>query len=757
MYQPHNLYFVGRKSEQAHFQQLLAGDDIKPLTILNVHGHSGVGKSWLLEQFRALCSDVKIPFPYLTPSKVSDNPVSLLTGFAQQMELKGEWDADTVAHIFDQLLPLFVTALQALDAPVVMLMLDDYDRLRHFDFQVQHLIRLMAQHTLLHDSNLKTDGEIDISSSKFKTSPRFIVVIGSQTPVREYWPLDPIYLQPLQEMALQDFTPGETCGYLDRMGISREHHQTLSRLTQGYPLALGLVTTLQAWSEADSMLEILESKDRDKLVREIIERTLRLLEDDPLRSQVVELLYASVVVRRFDRFLLAAMLNQPSLPDTLFDRVTALSMVTERSQIGQPRMFILHNALQLALLEDAEGKGLEKRLKEYRRRALAFYTIQQAKMEQAEAITELWLDILFLHSSPLIHKLFFDWASAPMAIEPASFDELDDVLDSLMRRHPLYQQISFEGELLEQFIQQTHKWLALDRELHGETCRYFQVARRSDAQGSIAGFVFNVPLTAKTQLSLRHEFMGEIYELAGESLAIRKNERRFFLLRLVFDEWDSIPSLLRTIFTQLMRTESRTLIAVVPWRDIISLLQDLGFETLAQDIKYKGYEYSVTQLDTMQYGGAVKWLLQLVRHDVGLPAGRLVDDWELFKATLQEALERLHSPVKLLTNPLINEFNLASQDADDWKRGQALIDTLQEVVETMRLSTGRDQPDSAFHVLNESYGVVDEAWQRFEYGTPPTIKEISQSLCVSPRTYYNRQKEALEALARTFRRRVEGP
>ena len=237
---PRNSFFVGREAELARFTRLLTSGEL--LTVLNVHGHSGVGKTWLLEEFRSTCNATRVPFAYLNPRQMSGDPVSLLTSFAQRMGLEGAWRDS--ARTFDQLLPSFVAALHALDTPVVMLMLDNYDQMLHFDPHVRHLIRRLAQSAPPNGSNgslSRPAGDTDQPLDRLGTPPRFIVVIGSQIPLREHWPLSPIYLQPLQEMALCDFALRETSAYLTRMGVPQEHHLTLFRLTQGYPLALALV------------------------------------------------------------------------------------------------------------------------------------------------------------------------------------------------------------------------------------------------------------------------------------------------------------------------------------------------------------------------------------------------------------------------------------------------------------------------------------------------------------------------------------
>jgi AcrR family transcriptional regulator len=85
-----------------------------------------------------------------------------------------------------------------------------------------------------------------------------------------------------------------------------------------------------------------------------------------------------------------------------------------------------------------------------------------------------------------------------------------------------------------------------------------------------------------------------------------------------------------------------------------------------------------------------------------------------------------------------------------------LTKALQETLETMRLPEAYDRPDAAFHILNERYGIVGDAWQRFEFGPGrPSVDEVAQAVGCSKGTLYNRLDEALEAFARAFRRKVE--
>jgi len=744
---PQNPFFVGRQAELETFAQLLQTDDA--LMVLNVHGHSGVGKTWLLEEFRCQCAVAAIPFAFLNPREVSDDPVSLLTGFARRLPLPGDWT--NTGHNFDQALSPFITALLGLETPAVMLMLDNYDQMFRFDPQVRHLIRALTRQA-------PPDGSlVDIPPPA--TGPRrFIVVIGSEQPLTQLWPPSPLYRQPLQMMPLCDFTFQEISLYLERLDVPVERHPAIFRVTQGYPLALALIVSLESWPQATDTADytaLLTQEDRERFVQSVLEGGLRSLETLPERPQVLDALYASTQVRRFSRALLAAMLRQADLPDEVFDRLTRLSMVVKHRHPQSALTFSLHAALRAALEAKMKARDLKHVLASYRERALAFYTLQQAHTPHVDP--EWGLDVLFLHSHPLIHSMFFDVPTELLVTELANFEELDALIEPLMRACPLYEDIGFTEETLSDFIAQTRTWLTLDYRLHGETLRYFRVVRRNDRHRDIVGFVLNVPATAETLDLLRQDTTTATVQQCSVPLEI--NPRRCFALRIAVDEWDSLSALVRTIFTQVSAWEFDLVEMVLPWPLIAEMVTYLGFDVLARGVQHEGITYTVAQLDVAQHGGAARWLLNLAREDLGLPSRRLLQDWALFKETLQAALASLHDSFELLAeSPLIDEFALVERTTDDWTRAESLTKVLRETLETMRLPDEHDRPDTAFHVLNESYGIVDTAWQRFEFSTGrPSIEEIAGKLYCAKNTLRKRLDEALEAFARAFRRQIGKP
>jgi AraC-like DNA-binding protein len=373
----------------------------------------------------------------------------------------------------------------------------------------------------------------------------------------------------------------------------------------------------------------------------------------------------------------------------------------------------------------------------------------------SDTLGEEGLDLLFLHRDSLMRDMFFGWSAAPLAPDHVSYAEMAAALEPLMRDNLFYQMLGFEGESLERLIQETWDWMALDRELHGDALRFFRVVRRAGQEG-IAGFTLNVPITETTLPLLRRESMGAVYEAGCGPLELRENTRAYFSLRLVADGLDSFSALLRTVFVEMASRSFDVLLTALPWQDLPEVLETMGFDTLAREVAYEGYEYDVVQLDVERRGGAVNWLFRLVREDLGLPPRSLLQDWDLFKQVLQEALASLHdSFVVLAKSPLIDEFALVERTADDWTRAEALTQALQDTLETMRLPEAHDRPDADFHILNERYGVVDEAWRRFEFsGSRPSMKEIAQTFNCSRRALYNRLDEALEMFARAFRREI---
>jgi hypothetical protein len=755
MYRIDNPFFVAREAELSLWRARLA--DSAPLAILNVYGHSGVGKTWLLGAFRDTCREAQVPFAQFDAYRLGDDlsPGALLTNLANQLALEME-TANVGDATFDQILPQLVTALADAAYPVVVLMVDDYDQLFHLvDPWLRNLFRAVrGQDQFTGPPSRRPDVSLE-------TLPRILAVINSHEPLTQRWPPNPLYHQALEKLQLVDFSFEETCDYLIQRDIAEEHHWQLFRLTQGHPLTLALVVSL---CEEGTTPDVVPEASGE-VMRHVLTWALRDIDDEAGDTQtyVTEMLRASAVVRRFNQPLLAAMLGQVKVPDERFDQVAALSMVTERKRSTDttPRMFngerqfILHEVLRAALLEDAQNRGLGEQADTYRRRALMFYAQQLSESDDA-TLGEKGLDLLFLHRDSLMRDMFFGWSSAPLAPDRVSYEEIEGVLEPLMRDNIYYQVLGFEGESLERLIAETKEWLALDREMNGDSLHYFRVVRRS-GQESIAGFTLNVPITKTTLPLLRRETMGAVYETGCGPLELCDKTRAYFSLRLVADGLDSFSALLRTIFVEMANQSFEVLLTAMPWPQLPEVLKTMGFDTLAHQVEYEGYQYDVVQLDVGRRGGATSWLFRLVREDLGLPPRSLLQDWSLFKEMLQEALGDLHGSFNLLAkSPLIDEFTLADRAASDWERAKVLTKALQETLETMRLPEAYDRPDAAFHILNERYGIVGDAWQRFEFGPGrPSVDEVAQAVGCSKGTLYNRLDEALEAFARAFRRKVE--
>lgn len=748
MIQSQHTYFVGRQAELRRFAQLLSGEE--PLRILNVHGHSGVGKTWLLGAFREACREGRAPFAQLDAYRLGDDlsPPALLTNLSAQLELSIA-GGDDGALTFDRLLPQFITALAETGYPQVVLMVDDYDRLFHLvDPWLRNLFRAVRGiDQFIGPPSRLPDVPLD-------ALPRILTVINSQSPVSARWPPNPLYHQALETLHLADLSFHETRLYLAQRGIDERHHRQLFRLTQGHSLTLAFVVSL---CEKRGLPPDVPAAT-GRVMQQVLAWALRDVDDGGASAQVhvTELLRASAAARRFDQPLLAAMLGRAHLPDALFDRVTALSMVVERERRGESagRVFVLHDVLRAALLEDALGRGWGERMDDYRRRALQFYA-RRLSGSTDDALGEEGLDILFLHRDSLMREMFFGWSAAPLAPDRVSHAEMEAALEPLMRDNLFYHMLGFEGDSLARMIRETKEWLALDRELHGDSLRFFRVVQRAE-QEKIAGFTLNVPVTETTLPLLRRETMGAIYETFYRPIALLDDTRIYFSLRLVADGLDSFSSLLRTIFVEMASRSFDVLLTAMPWTDLPDVLETMGFDTLAHQVTYGGYQYDVVQLDVGRRGGAISWLFRLVREDLGLPPRSLLQDWDLFKRVLQEALACLHDSFEVLArNPLIDEFALVARSADDWTRAEALTKALQETLETMRLPAKYDRSDAAFHILNERYGVVDAAWRRFEFGAGrPSVEEIAQTLNCSRRTLYSHLDEALEMFARTFRREI---
>lgn len=760
--QPQNPFFVGRETELRSFTRLLkAGHS---LVVLNVCGYTGVGKTWLLEEYCHLCHATQVPFAYLNPGDLSDDPISLLVGWAKRLGLSDirvekSYDHAPKTIAFEQVLSHFTSALCALKESVFVLMLDNYTEMFHFDAQIRQLIRYLARSEAPTGSN-------NTSLRRPQHSPRFILVIGSRVPLSTRWPLNPLYHRFLQTLTLLDFTFQETCDYLTEIGVPERYYHTLFRWTQGYPMALALAAMLDTWPDVERADErhpadrqhpadiddLLPAVDRERLVQAVLERATQEPASwaEANKRQVIDVLRASALVRSFDQRLLTEMMGQARLSDDLFDQVTALAMVVKRRRGSQQQEFILHPMLREAVLNDAQQRGLIRTLETYRRRAFNFYTSRRPQTSQREELLAWGLDILFLHSNLAIHELFFRDVIAPSVSGTVSFYELETTLEFLMRRNVLYKDIGLIGVPLEKMIGDTYQWLALDWELHGETLQYFYVIRRADEE--IAGFSLLARLTDDTLPIARQDTLGKIYEANVRPLELEKGSH--FALRLVIGDLENLPAIMRAFFEQLVTQSFQRLITVLPWPLLGMLAEELGFIVLKDGVEYEGRRYTILELDMAEYSNPFEWLLDLVSDDLGTVKPHM--PWKMLVESLYKVLPDLWTDVKSLgSSPLIDELNLkASGGTSVYQRAEMLIQAICEAAEMLH-PVEDDSVISYSHytILDALYG-LSEVRRKQYLQTPirPIQSEIAEDLGIGyPNPFRRLRAQAIEALARQLR------
>jgi hypothetical protein len=700
MIQVQNAQFVERVEQRECFVRLLQ-QETDPVIVLALNGHVGVGKSRLVEEFRWILADKGLPFAYLSPRHLDDDPSTLLIRFAQRLGLDSNWKDG--AQTFEEHLARFSPALMALSDPVAVLIVDNYEQMLNLDPYVRHLIRDLAKREAPFGSATHSAPSQDAKRSL----PRVVIVMVSRNPLGEYWPFNPLCLELVRNVTLQDFTFMETRTYLEMKGISPAYHQKIFHLTHGYPLALAMIAELDIVESLDDLgprdalkleSDLLTSEDLSELVNKILNRALSSLDETPLRHQLIELLRAGAVVRRFSQPMLAALLDTPALQDNLFDRITNLAMVRKWTREGKPHLFAIHESLRDALTTDASERGLQEKIERYRQRALGYYKL--LKEEISEGGEEWALDILFLHSSQSIRDLFFGGgASSSPTTAPAAFGELSEVVSSLMQGSTLFEEVGFSGGQLLRLIRETHEWMALDWKLHDEYLEYFRVVRRRNNQ--IAGFSLIVPVTKDTLPLLHNDTVSSVYEKALGAIEI--NSHCYFLLRFVVDELDAKSALLRAIFSRLIQERFVTVITAVFWPDVLQMMKVLGFEVLAHEVEYDGYTYDIMKLDVAQYGGPVAWLLQFVSSDMGLVS----EDWESYLREVKAALTKLwHDPESLTkaARPLMHRLGIAELEPDVFVQAETVRKVLCAAGEAIK------PPDdmmvgSHYELLNSLYGL----------------------------------------------------
>jgi hypothetical protein len=368
---------IGRRSELDRLDQLLA-DEAPYVTF--VHGVAGVGKSSLLAAFSAAARNEGAIVILLDCRVLEPTDRGVLQALAEALGLR------------TATLPGIVRRLARLPGRAVLLF-DHYEVLRLVDTWLRQNFIPQLPDTVR------------------------VVVAGREPPVAA-WLTTPELAGAVDRMPLAPLEPEDAILLFDSLGVPEARAERLNRIVRGHPLAIRLAASAAA-ERPDLGIE-------DLAAHAVLDELTRLFLADVPDPITREALQAVSVVRRTTTSLLSALLpNIP--PQDAFDRLRALPFVeTRQDGLG------LHDAVQSSLAGFLRSTD-PTRHRRYRRAAW-----RQLREEVREAPAgELWrytADMLYLIENPVVREAFFPSGAQPLAVEPATSDDLASI-ELIARRH----------------------------------------------------------------------------------------------------------------------------------------------------------------------------------------------------------------------------------------------------------------------------------------------------------------------------------
>jgi DNA-binding CsgD family transcriptional regulator len=314
-------YLVGRDQEIRLFLELLSNEHSAG-KIINLYGTGGVGKSYLLDEFRRLSEKAHIPFINIDSRSFPRSPFEFCSYLLRLMRYP-------------------ILQVEKLQTDIRLLTEICADETRKAAVQGKLVLAL---------DTFEEFGELEHwLRDDFLThlSPEILVIVSGRLPLHGAWLSSPAWRQMINWMPLDDLQYGAVKQYLTLAGIMQEETiRYIWTTTKGHPLTLSLfVYTTLAQSQTRYSF-----RNEQEIFPYVVRTWLKEVPDPYIR----ELVEAVAVFRQF---------NQETLSFILEKQVTTeqfLKLIGHSFIRKVDRGWLLHD-----LLRDAIVREMRQRVPEY--------------------------------------------------------------------------------------------------------------------------------------------------------------------------------------------------------------------------------------------------------------------------------------------------------------------------------------------------------------------------------------------------------
>ncbi|MFD0681996.1 MULTISPECIES: LuxR C-terminal-related transcriptional regulator [unclassified Paenibacillus] len=332
-------YLVGRQKEIQFFREELTGKGHRG-AILNIYGTGGVGKSYLLDEFRriAIAHHAQTRFLLLDSRDFPHNPQDFCLHLLRLLRYKLSKDEQTDNQ--DRLLELCQKVIQQVtesESVRVILALDTFEELGELEYWFREEFLTQLQSNVL-------------------------VILSGRYPIQGTWLSSPAWRQLIRQMPIGDLDYSSVKEYLNRSGFKREDqiHRIWNK-TKGHPLTLSLLVS----TNLSNAVQPMEIEEDNGIFAQVVHTWLKELPDPQLR----ELVEAAAVLRHFNQELLSCAMDNP-VPTEHFLKLVGLSFVRRVD-----RGWLLHDLMRDAITHELQVRTPEQYAGIRKRCVLYYYDL----------------------------------------------------------------------------------------------------------------------------------------------------------------------------------------------------------------------------------------------------------------------------------------------------------------------------------------------------------------------------------------------
>ncbi|MFC5699990.1 LuxR C-terminal-related transcriptional regulator [Cohnella faecalis] len=359
-------FLVGRQKEVQFFREQLAEKRHRG-RILNIYGTGGVGKSYLLDEFRRIAHHACTRFLLLDSRDFPHTPHDFCLHLLRLLR----YDISNVEQTdhLNGLIELCQEAIRHIpESGGAILALDTFEELGELEYWFREEFL-----TQLHS--------------------KVFVVISGRYPIQGAWLSSPAWRQLINHMPIGDLDYFSVKEYLHRSGITAEDdiHRIWSK-TKGHPLTLSLFLSTPL-SHANQFILFEENSN---VFAQVVHAWLKELPDPQLR----ELVEVAAVLRHFNQEFLANAIGSP-VPTEHFLKLVGLSFV-RRVERG----WLLHDLMRDAITHELRVRAPEQ-YRGIRKRCVLYYYDRIKKSVHKKSVAWETAEWFYYIGDPAILAFFY--------------------------------------------------------------------------------------------------------------------------------------------------------------------------------------------------------------------------------------------------------------------------------------------------------------------------------------------------------------